>query len=76
MVFVMVLTLAAGVSADLIISEISDGPLASSSDKWIELTNTGPGAIADLSIYELRTANNGGPLFDDGLTLLPAQALE
>ncbi|MBN1476430.1 lamin tail domain-containing protein [Candidatus Sumerlaeota bacterium] len=59
MAFVLAATLIASVSADLIISEVHDGPLTGGHPKFIELTNTGPGAIADLSIYSVVIFGNG-----------------
>jgi hypothetical protein len=52
-------------NADIIISEIVDGPLSGGTPKWVELTNTGPSAV-DLSAYSLGNMNNGGTTLGGG----------
>ncbi|QDU70750.1 lamin tail domain-containing protein [Mucisphaera calidilacus] len=52
------LALAGAASADLIISEIVDGPLSGGTPKFVELTNTG-NAPVDLANYSLGNINNG-----------------
>ncbi len=55
-----VMAIANAASAQLIISEISDGTLPSGLPKFVELTNTGCDPI-DLSAYSIGNYNNGGP---------------
>ena len=45
-------------NADIIISEIVDGPLSGGTPKWVELTNTGSSSV-DLSAYSIGNMNNG-----------------
>ena len=52
-------------NADIIISEIVDGPLSGGTPKWVELTNTGSSAV-DLSAYSLGNMNNGGTTLGGG----------
>jgi hypothetical protein len=49
----------ASANADIIISEIVDGPLSGGTPKWVELTNTGSSDV-DLAGYSLGNMNNGG----------------
>lgn len=57
---------AGAAQADLIISEICDAPLTGGQPKWVQITNTGPTDIADLSAYSLGNFNNGGTTLGGG----------
>ena len=52
------LILAAEARADLLITEVVDGPLSGGLPKWVELTNTGTSSVI-LSAYSLGVKNNG-----------------
>ncbi len=69
------LGLAATAPAQLILSEINDGPLGGVVDKWIEVTNVGTTTIADTSIYDVAIQSNANTGPFGSRVQLPAASL-
>ncbi|MFT7487488.1 MAG: hypothetical protein ACI9F9_003349, partial [Candidatus Paceibacteria bacterium] len=68
--------LTASAHADILMTEIVDGTLPGGQPKWVEITNTGTGAV-DLAGYSLGNFNNGGTTLGGGAStalsgMLPA----
>jgi len=59
------LAMAGTVQAELLITEIVDGPLAGGLPKLVEISNTGSTPI-DLSLYSIGNFNNGGTTLGGG----------
>ena len=56
----LLMAAAANGQGQLAITEVCDGTLTGGQPKFIEFTNVGNAAIADLSAYSLYNFNNGG----------------
>jgi len=66
---------AGGGTGELIITEVVDGTLTGGQPKWVEITNVGGAAIADLSVYRFANFNNGGTVNSFDATTLNAVPL-
>lgn len=73
-VFVMAF-MATAASADLIISEITDGPLPGGHPTFTEITNTGNSPV-DLSQYSFGNFNNGGTTLGGGASTVLSGTLD
>jgi hypothetical protein len=67
--------MATSASADLIISEITDGPLSGGNPTFTEITNTGDSPV-DLSNYSFGNFNNGGTTLGGGAASVLSGILE
>ncbi|MED6334022.1 MAG: hypothetical protein VYE81_01375 [Planctomycetota bacterium] len=52
--------------ADLLMTEIVDGPLPGGQPKWVELTNTDASGSYDMTLYSFGNFNNGGTNLSSG----------